>query len=98
MVQFVKITGPAAWASYLINGDASGLEDGEQAKADAWLSRNELRQIVSDASGEDDDPQEPRFTRHMALYCREIDCEGGDVLDYVAEPMETATWPKSAFL
>jgi hypothetical protein len=29
---------PVYWASYLINGDASGLEDGEQAEIDAWLA------------------------------------------------------------
>lgn len=28
---------PAAWASYLINGDATGIEDSEQSDCDAWL-------------------------------------------------------------
>lgn len=28
---------PIYWASYLIYGDASGLEDSEQAEIDAWL-------------------------------------------------------------
>ena len=32
-------TAPSAWASYFINGDASGLEDEEQAQADAFLAR-----------------------------------------------------------
>ena len=31
-------TAPADWASYLINGDASGLEDGEEAIIDAWIA------------------------------------------------------------
>jgi len=30
-------TAPSAWASYLINGDASGLDDGEDKLVDAWL-------------------------------------------------------------
>ena len=33
---------PAYWASYLINGDASGLQDGEQEFIDAYLEREEL--------------------------------------------------------
>jgi hypothetical protein len=88
MVEFVTITGPAAWASYLINGDASGLEPGEQAKADAWLAREGVRRVVCDAPGEDEDsPQEPRFTWHMGLHCPELECSGGDALDYLAEPL-----------
>jgi hypothetical protein len=31
---------PAYWASYLINGDASGLSDDEQAECDAWTDTN----------------------------------------------------------
>lgn len=31
-------TAPSAWASYLINGDATGLEDGEEARIEAWLN------------------------------------------------------------
>lgn len=31
---------PAFWASYFINGDASGLTDAEQRDADAWWAEN----------------------------------------------------------
>ena len=31
---------PAYWASYLINGDASGLSNDEQAECDAWTDNN----------------------------------------------------------
>ena len=31
--------GAACWASYLINGDASGLSEEERALADAWCER-----------------------------------------------------------
>ena len=30
-------TAPSAWASYLINGDASGLDEGEDKEIDQWL-------------------------------------------------------------
>lgn len=32
-------TAPSAWASYLINGDASGISDEDKAAADAWIER-----------------------------------------------------------
>lgn len=30
---------PASWASYVINGDASGIEDDEVIVIDAWLNK-----------------------------------------------------------
>ena len=33
----IEVTAPSAWASYLINGDASGLDDSEQSKCDAFV-------------------------------------------------------------
>lgn len=38
---------PAYWASYLINGDASGLEDNEKAACDAWLGNLPAQWCVS---------------------------------------------------
>ena len=34
----IKLTAPAAWACYLIDGDASGLTDEELRECDAWLA------------------------------------------------------------
>lgn len=34
----VYATGRAAWASYLVNGDASGIDDGERAEADRFAA------------------------------------------------------------
>jgi hypothetical protein len=48
---------PACWASYLINGDHSGLEPGEKQQVDAFLEREKL----SAPSGCDD---EAHFSRH----------------------------------
>ena len=31
-------TAPASWASYLVNGDDSGLRPGDRARADAWAA------------------------------------------------------------
>lgn len=90
MVDFVTVTGPAYWASYFINGDASGLEEGEQAKADAWLDREGIHSVVSDATDEDGESREARFTWSMRLYAPELDCAGGDVLDYVCVMREPA--------
>lgn len=33
-----EYTAPSLWASYLLNGDGSGLSDAERAQADAWLA------------------------------------------------------------
>jgi hypothetical protein len=41
------LTAPSAWASYLINGDDSGLEEGEKACADAWIATEGLGMPVS---------------------------------------------------
>jgi len=41
-LEITTYTLPAYWASYLINGDASGLEEGEQALLDAFLRRKNL--------------------------------------------------------
>jgi hypothetical protein len=68
-------TGAACWASYLINGDASGLNDNERSLADAWCER-EL--------GPNDaivDCGEPYFTSHYDLYTG-APYRGGDVVDY----------------
>jgi hypothetical protein len=42
--------GPAAWASYFINGDASGLEDDEIVQADAWA--DDLPGFIVSCEGE----------------------------------------------
>jgi hypothetical protein len=77
-MKFEQITGPSYWASYLINGDASGITPEEKAHADAWLARNEVLNVV-------DCEEEGRFTRHYQLYDPLADCTGGDVIDYTCE-------------
>jgi hypothetical protein len=36
------LTAPSFWASYLINGDASGISDDERVACDTWLAREGL--------------------------------------------------------
>ena len=76
MLRIATITGPAHWASYLVDGDASGLTQVEIAQADAWCKREGFREVL----GITDD--EPHFTWSMRLYAPELDCEGGYVTDY----------------
>jgi hypothetical protein len=67
----ITCTLPAYWASYLINGDASGLEQGEQEQVDAFLAREGLDFPVSCSD-------EPSFTRYNDAHTG----LAGDVLDY----------------
>jgi hypothetical protein len=46
MTKFDTITGAAYWASYLINGDASGMADRELALANHWLASNGVVNVV----------------------------------------------------
>lgn len=36
--QTIEATGPSHWASYLVNGDASGIDDSERALADRFVT------------------------------------------------------------
>lgn len=72
------IVAPAAWASYLINGDASGLEPGEREKADAWLQREGVEIVGTEPNAE------PYFSNGGRLLVPELDCSGFTALDYRA--------------
>jgi hypothetical protein len=43
----VTCTAPGAWASHLINGDASGISDEDKAQCNAWLEHLGLGAPVS---------------------------------------------------
>jgi uncharacterized protein YggL (DUF469 family) len=78
MVEFTQIKGAAYWASYLINGDASGLDERERALADTWLERNDIVNVVDCAD-------EAHFTWNYDLHTGDVMARGGDVLDYTVE-------------
>ena len=48
---FIDYVLPSCWASYLVNGDSSGLEEREKAEADAFLAKEGLRECC-DCSAE----------------------------------------------
>lgn len=94
--KFVMMTGAAAWSSYLVNGDDSGLDPAEKALADAWLAKNEVR--VIDVEREDDgEAVEAHFSWSYGLITGD-DCSGGDLLDYVCEPLKPEEWEHSSFI
>ena len=43
----ITFTAPSAWASYLINGDASGLDEQDKEDCDRWIMLNRLGDPVS---------------------------------------------------
>lgn len=67
-------TAPAHWASYLVNGDASGLGADEQAAADRWVKRlsQDGWRVVS-AEGE----------AWFAHSCDALRRFNGDIIEYV---------------
>jgi len=70
------LTGLAHWASYLINGDSSGMEESEIALCDAWQKSIRPYRVVSTV----DDSE--RFTWSAQLYG--ANCSSATVCDYVA--------------
>lgn len=70
-----RIIGPAAWASYFINGDPSGLLPGEKEQADAWIKREGITSFLSCGD-------EAHFTWNMEIHAPEMGCQGGDVIEY----------------
>ncbi len=65
---------PVYWASYLINDDASGLEDGEQSVCDAYLEQQGFKEIFLDNN------EESYFSWSYNLYGG--NASGGDLLNY----------------
>lgn len=47
MRELINATAPSHWASYLINGDDSGLEIAEKSAADSWIASEGLGLPVS---------------------------------------------------
>jgi hypothetical protein len=69
------LIGSAYWASYLINGDNSGLNDFELAACDAWLIQNDATHAIFADVGE------PYFSWSYGLHTG-ASCAGGDLADY----------------
>lgn len=70
---------PSYWVSYLINGDFSGLEPGEQETIDAFLEKEKI-QVIDVRRKENGEIMESYFSHH-----NDATDLGGDVLEYVTE-------------
>jgi hypothetical protein len=46
-MKLIELTAPSHWASYLINGDSSGLDAYDVKQADAWIAREGLGDPVN---------------------------------------------------
>ena len=82
------IFGASYWASYFINGDASGMEDEEIQAADAWFEKNEVLDVIDVARDEDGEAVEPFFSGNYDLYA-DPRFRGGDLIEYVVILKET---------
>lgn len=84
MPRLETITGPVYFASYFINGDASGLDHDEKQQADFWIRHHGVASVV----GMEEDSE--RFTWHYALYMPGTPFSGGQVCDYYCRPLAAA--------
>lgn len=83
-IEISTAVGSAYWASYLINGDPSGLEDRDIALCDAWQERLAPFYVVSVADSEETgESEEPWFSWSYGLHTGDPDCSGGDCLTYL---------------
>lgn len=71
----VRINAPSHWASALINGDESGMEEGEIAELAAWLKAEDLTEAEAVDCG--DESSFGRFYFHVQN--RELGC---DLVEY----------------
>lgn len=75
-------TGAAAWASYLVNGDSSGLEAREIELADKWAAGIAPYRVVDVVRDSEGNAQDPYFSWSFGLYTGAPE-SGGELLDYV---------------
>jgi len=82
-IEIDEVTGPAYWASALVNGDFSSLDDDEESALLEWCDRLERDgwYVVDVARDEEGEMIEPRFIWRYDLYGGTA--RGGDVCDYV---------------
>lgn len=82
-IQVTTATAPSYWASYLVNGDHSGLSHDEKMHADMWLYRNRPWYVVDVVRDDNGEAYEDRFTWSYDLYDLMATVRGGSVIDYV---------------
>jgi hypothetical protein len=78
-------TAPASayWASYLVNGDSSGLDAREIALADRWQAEHAPAYVVDVERDESGEAIEKRFSWQYGAITGDSESVGGELLDYV---------------
>ena len=74
-------TGAAHWASYLVNGDASGMEESDIELADKWAANLAPAYVVDVERDENGEACDPWFSWSFGLYTG-AETPGGDCLSY----------------
>lgn len=84
-----SVTAPSAWASALVNGDESGLDDEDREALRRWAGKLAADgwYVVDVARDEQGDVVDPRFTWSYRLYGGTAG--GGEVMDYVVHRQPT---------
>ena len=78
-------TAPACWASYLVNGDSSGLSAHETLLCNRFCAALFAWYIIDVVRDENGEGLDPYFTRDYQLYSMDPSGPtGGDVLGYRA--------------
>ena len=78
-IQTISYKLPAYWACYIFNGDATGLEDGEQEEIDSFIERESNPFPIHFV-----DCGESYFSR-----INDANNLGGDVCDFTAQVLTT---------
>lgn len=81
MIEIDYVTAPSAWASYLINGDASGLDDHDKRAADCLLGQLAPFPIVDVKRDKSGEPEPERFTTFYRIHGGNADA--GNVTEFV---------------
>jgi hypothetical protein len=79
----IQTAAPAYWASYLVNGDSSGLDQREIDLADKWQAGHAPAYVVSVATDENGLHESPYFSWHYGLISGDDSCGGGELVDYI---------------
>jgi hypothetical protein len=83
LMQVDLVEGSPHWASYLINGDASGLDERDVELCDAWVERlADDGWEVSDIRRNDAGESDPEFSWRYGQVTGD-DVSGGDIVEYV---------------
>lgn len=80
-IEVTEVIGPSCWASYLINGDASGMDQAEIDACDAWQQEHKPAYCVDTKRDKSGEGEESWFTGLYWLYGG--NASGGDVLTYI---------------